>query len=524
MTLTVAVRVLAVSALALGAFAQQQGGQFTLGGTVTNSHTGEPVKRALVTVVRHDARDAAARGSDGRFTPPPPPLTLTTFSDSAGAFWFNGLAAGDYSVSAQKPGFQTEGPDEADILTEEVKLTSSVTDLRMRLEPLGVITGKVVDQDGMPLRGVDIIVSSSTTMDGLRQTNNGQNVSTDDRGVYRLWDLSPGKYYVKAAGRSGGAHLYTGDTPPRYQSEEAFAPSYFGGGKALESATPVRIEAGTEARADFTLKMEPACKIRGAVTNFVPRRAVKFELLSGDEDVSASRVSLNGDTGVFEIQDVLPGAYTLRATQEKTRAEIPVTVGSKDLNGINLPLASGVDLTVRTSFANQGEGGACTVSLRPPGWRGGDVYTARPRRNSSGGPTLAGVLPGVYRVLIKCSGAYVRSAMSGSQDLLANPFLTVQPGVEPPALEILAAGGGGRVTGALSGIAKLADALILLVPQFVQSTGPVTAQASAGQGRPASLSSSSRTWPPAPIWPTHSRTSRNWNTATLNSSGRSVAE
>jgi uncharacterized protein (DUF2141 family) len=238
------------------------------------------------------------------------------------------------------------------------------------------------------------------------------------------------------------------------------------------------IEAGTGARADFTLKMEPAYRIRGALANFVPHRTVKFELLSGDEDVSASRVSVNGTTGVFEIQDVVPGSYTLHVTQENTSAEIPVVVGGSDVSGIIATLASGVDLRVQTRFANEGEQGACMVSLMPSGHRGAAYSDAGFRRNPSGESTMAGVLPGVYRVSFGCFGVYVRSAMSGSQDLLANPLLTVQPGAQPPPIEILAAHGGGSVSGALSGNAKLEGAAVLLVPQFGQSTGPEIGPAS----------------------------------------------
>jgi hypothetical protein len=60
----------------------------------------------------------------------------------------------------------------------------------------------------------------------------------------------------------------------------------------------------------------------------------------------------------------------------------------------------------------------------------------------------------------------------GSQDVLANPMLVVQPGAQPPPIEILAAHGGGTVSGTVSAEAKLPGAGVLLVPQFSESTGP----------------------------------------------------
>jgi hypothetical protein len=232
--------------------------------------------------------------------------------------------------------------------------------------------------------------------------------------------------------------------------------------------------------------MEPAYKIRGSLVNFVPRTAVRFKLMSGEEEVSASRVSVNGDTGVFEIQDVVPGAYTLYVTQDKTSAEVPVMVGGADLDRLVVTLSSGVDLETLTRFANEGEGGACGVSLRPTGGRGGTIHRARsPQRMAPQGAaqqpslvesTIAGVPPGPYRVVINCNGAYVHSAAMGSQDLLANPVLTVQPGVQTQPIQVLAVRGGGSVTGTVSGDNQ-PTAGVLLVPQF-ESTGPVAGEAS----------------------------------------------
>src|SRR5947209_12978560 len=100
-----------------------------------------------------------------------------------------------------------------------------------------------------------------------------------------MWNLTPGKYYIKAAGRTGGTNLYAGDNSPSYMSEEAFSPVFSGGGRAVESAAPVKVAEGDEVHADVKVAWEPAHKIRGSLQNFVPRRTVKFELRNGDEAV-----------------------------------------------------------------------------------------------------------------------------------------------------------------------------------------------------------------------------------------------
>jgi uncharacterized protein (DUF2141 family) len=460
-----AVRFFAFCSLMAGALGQQTSPQFSIGGVVVNSQNGETIKRAQVVFVhfdlpepisRNDPRDAARSGT---------PVTISTFTDSSGAFRFSAVPAGNYSLSAQKPGFTPARSEGSRGLAGGLNLTASVEGVQLGLTPFGVITGKVVDQEGQPVRGVNVLAMNERMVDGVRQSAAVRDVVTDDRGMYRLWNIMPGKYYVKAAGKSGGTFLYAGDMSPRYIADEAFAPTYFGGGTRLDAAQAINLDAGAEGRADLNLTMQPAYKVRGSLGNFVPRRTVKFEILSGDEDVSVSRVSVNGDTGTFEIQDVLPGSFTLRATQNETSAELPISVGGEDLNGIAVQLSPAVEIQVHRQVTNppqESEGAAlfseritkgvlCNVSLHPSGRRAGPSYTAQrsssPGSASGGGDvmSLPGVLPGTYRAATQCYGGYAKSVTFGTQDLLLNPLVTVQPRAVPPSIEIVATRGGWNV-------------------------------------------------------------------------------
>jgi DNA-binding NarL/FixJ family response regulator len=103
--------------------------------------------------------------------------------------------------------------------------------------------------------------------DVVRETSGRRSVATDDRGIYRIANLQPGRYYIKAAGKSGGTYRYVGDTNPYYSSWQSFAPVYTGGARTLDSATPVTIDPGTNAPVDFHLRLEPAFRIRGKRQN-----------------------------------------------------------------------------------------------------------------------------------------------------------------------------------------------------------------------------------------------------------------
>jgi len=459
--------------------AQPRSDDLSVGGVVLNSATGEPVRRAVVRLRRIDTSAAPRGAAPDAAARLRAQFNATTLTDIGGAFQFSGVAPGMYHVSAEKPQFLNDGGGES------LKLTASVADLKIKLAPLGVITGKVVDAENQPLRGVNVLALSVRVDDGVRVTHASRDVSTDDRGVYRLWNLTPGKYYIKAAGRSGGTFSYAGDNTPQLFADESFAPTFFGSGQTLDSATPVVISAGTEFEANLRLKLQPSFKIRGVLGNAAPHPPVKFELLAGDEDVSPSRVTLNHDTGRFEIQDVLPGAYILRATQDDDSAELPVNVGRADLNGLRLELLPPVEVRGSVRFTNVPDAppgtdqtsvrraramvGRCMLSLHRSG------IVLRSEFSDGSDFVVRKVQPGTYRSTIQCFGAYPNSISAGRQDLLANPLLTIAPGA-PPILEIVASYGGGSLQVTIAppdGAGRSDRVQVLLIPSSSNSTGPV---------------------------------------------------
>jgi hypothetical protein len=482
-------------ALATSSVAQEKS-LYSLAGIVVNSHTGEPIQRALVQIRQMPNYQRPVPGQP--FQPNPQGLfSASAFTDAMGLFHFIWVPDSTYTLAASKPQYIPDGAGGPQ--NGLVTLNANVDNVSLRLSPLGVIEGKVVDQNGQPLRGIAIAALSLQINDGWRTTVGERNVSTDDRGAFRLWNLRPGKYYIKAAGRNGSVE-YVGDTAPAFVWRDSFAPVYFGGGHILESATPVVLEAGGDAHANLTLTMEPAFRIAGVLTNFVPHHPVKFELLSGHEEVAANRVSLNSDNGRFEIQDVVPGSYILRATQgTETRSEAPIHVSNSDVAAANLNLVPAVDLPYQVRVVGipadleDPETGKpikiepdqlqamCSIEV----WSGGQPITQSqrvPRQvknpDSSAGSEpqtkLAGLLPGSYNLTIACGASYVTSALWGSQDLLANPEITIQPGAAPPPVEIVAHLGGGSVQGKLVLKSQPTEPPgILLVPQFSGSTGPV---------------------------------------------------
>lgn len=479
-------RVLVLCLAALPILAQQA--DLSLSGIVINSKTGEPIKRAMVTIRRIPSaeefqRPAQAAGDTQQ------QLTRNSFSDSGGEFHFTGLPAGRYNVTAQKPEFTLELNPQKPFQFQSVDLSGTTSGIRVSLSPLGVISGKIVDQDGLPIPGVNVVCLTVQIQDGQMQARQDRSVATDDRGVYRFWGLQPGRYFVKATGHGGGTAQTLGDANG-FIGDEAFAPVYFGGGNTLASTKPIEIAPGADIQADFAVKFEPAFRVSGTIANFVPRHTASFELRTGNDDVSAIRASVNAESGRFQVTTpIVPGAYVLKATQDETVAETPFVVRGGDVGEVALVLSPLVDIPVETRFAGTApaqqdlaiEGppqGNCSARLLRAGALAPAETMAMLNRNARrmrGNNSIVGIAPGRYRVLVSCFGGYARSIVSGTHDFAVDPILTVEPGVTPAPVEILAAYGGGSIQGKIVSPADAPNGLtVLLAPQFASPMGPQT--------------------------------------------------
>src|SRR5579883_2388535 len=123
---------------ALYAFGQPAG-TGVIGGVVIDKASGDPVRKAIVTVTWHGEPRSWATvrtGSDGRFR-------------------VEGLPAGNYEVRAQKPGIGSAiyGVDRLSETGELIALENGQTrdDLILRFLHAASISGRVVDSDGDPI-------------------------------------------------------------------------------------------------------------------------------------------------------------------------------------------------------------------------------------------------------------------------------------------------------------------------------------------------------------------------------------
>jgi hypothetical protein len=184
--------------------ARSQAAAFILG-RVVDAVTGEPIAGATVTIRPTRTPPGAAQAAS-------PPLRLEAITgpthvmtDDRGRFLFHGLPAGAFAITSNKPGYMSGAygrrtpvsPSPGAPAPAPLVLVAGEhrTDVTISLWKHGVIGGRVVDEHGEPMIGMQVRILRRTFVAGrMRLSQAGNMPVTDDRGIYRMATLEPGEY------------------------------------------------------------------------------------------------------------------------------------------------------------------------------------------------------------------------------------------------------------------------------------------------------------------------------------------
>ena len=415
---------------------------FSLSGTVLNSVTGEPIRRAAVQV----------SGRNGK-------MALT---DAGGHFVIEGLAEGSVYLAAMKPGFFG---DEASNTTPAL-VGKDAADVVLKLTPSGVISGRVTTKDEQPLEGFQIRVYERQNVGGrLVWADQPPQARTNDEGEFRVPGLKAGTYYV-AVDQSSGTVLSQKGVPNA--REQVFTKIFYPSVSEMTAAAPIEIAPGAEVEASFTLSPEPVYRVSGNLTGVVSGVAtLTLERKSGDDFDFTQTVSVQN--GKFDAK-VPAGTYGVSAqTSDGKDLVTPgaVTIRADEAD-LKLPLSAPMTIPVEIVREQGGAGSERRAAVQIPGLilqldpvssirRGGIVWGG----SQAGG--IPNVAPGTYRLDIKTSGGWwVKSARSGGIDLLSDD-LTIVEGEKPAPIEVTVRDGAGTISGTVTPVGDPLRVLVLLV-------------------------------------------------------------
>lgn len=296
-------------------------------GVVVSADLGRPVRRAIV-----------------RLSPvvPGPPRSTTT--DDAGRFRFDGIAAGQFLLTAGKPGYleSTFGQRQAGSGRPGTPLSVSsgqrVERVTLPIARGGVLAGTVADDGGEPAFGTDVQAFRFAWQRGERTLQLAGSATADDRGSFRIGALPPGEYLVMAspAGKAGvfedmgllpklgnagtmsvGRMMSTASDPTNATNTSDYAPVFYPGTTSSSSAMRLTIGVSEERSGlDVQLPLVSMGRVEGVVMDSSgPAPGTEVRLLDLDMPIQGLGVksTATGPDGRFSFGNVAPGRYRVQA-------------------------------------------------------------------------------------------------------------------------------------------------------------------------------------------------------------------
>jgi hypothetical protein len=132
---------------------------------------------------------------------PAPTGTTRVLTDPQGRFVLRAIPAGQVTVTATKPGYVAGayGKRSPSGTAQVIELAEGESrgDVTISLWKFGVVGGRITDESGEPIPGLQVRVLRRAIVAGKWQLiQSGNQPSTDDRGIYRVDSLVPGQYVV----------------------------------------------------------------------------------------------------------------------------------------------------------------------------------------------------------------------------------------------------------------------------------------------------------------------------------------
>lgn len=272
------------------------------------THNGQrTVAMARVSVI---ARDVSRPGN---FTVS---IIAVTKTDDRGRYWLTGLPSARVALGIERNGYFTKkaGGHDGDRVVLDCTQPEDCSEVDFEMGRAAVITGRVVDELGEPIAEARVTARTSAA----ENRDSRRHASSDDRGVFRLANLRPGKYELRVRGSRSR----------RFRD-------------ALEAErTEIEVEEGDEIRGvqiilRARVEEQSRFQLSGRVTG-VDLSGSGRHLISLRRGGGRAMVPLQDD-GAFTLGSVRPGKYALsyihRSDSIEPDGRLRLPLGSVEING-----------------------------------------------------------------------------------------------------------------------------------------------------------------------------------------------
>ena len=276
-------------------------------------------------------------------------------TDQDGHYLLDSLTSGYYTVQVVEPTMVVQGEESQGrkvSLREGMKLEN----IDFALVPGGVITGRVTDGEGSPIR--DLLPTLKVVNEKGQSTffePGTQESETDDRGIFRIYGLPPGRYIVGFGPDWGGPSdgLYRSLLP-----RKPFPLTYYPGFLDEPQAKKIEVTAGSEITGiDISLTVKKNLfKATGTVVD-VDRGAplggavLRYGTLWGKNDTGEGPheyESVRSDSdGRFKLDRLESGRHFLRLANDYSHAnnsfgdQVTFEVTDGDVDGLEVKVHHG---------------------------------------------------------------------------------------------------------------------------------------------------------------------------------------
>ncbi len=473
---------------------QNQAGTAVIAGTVRDAATGEVLAKAEVRL---------SGGPSGGSQPgSPAAAAMVARTGADGVFRLEGLAGGDYALVVSRRayavcGAQVQGlPGRTQACASRFTLRAGqkLDTVDIRLLRAAVVTGQVVDEDGEPMAGVVVEAEQYRYLRGSKVLTASNRGTTDDRGQYRIFNLSPGRYLLKAQGRgliarlagammTGGpgrmgpmeGPMQAGDRFGRgrfgapLEDAITYPATYYPSAEFPEEAIPLQLMPGAEMGGiDFRLTPTATYFVRGTVTGGTGEPMTGITVTARRSGSAMSMVgatsfaSVDSRSGEFTLRGVTPGRYQLIARSAGMRrgdAAAPsasgmmvADVGNAHLEGVVIPLRPDAQLRGEVRLPNDSEDTPLErMRVQLEGALPGPQRLARVDANGRFQLMVAAADPLRFSIEGLPEGFHVQAMQLGGIDLLA---AGVTPPLETAGDFVIHLGANG---GSVTGVARTGD-------------------------------------------------------------------
>ena len=300
-------------------------GPYRIAGTVVNAKGGSPLARVRVQIT--DTRNPQRQRS------------LVTSDD--GRFEFR-VIAGKFAIQGAKRGYITSAYNRHEQFSTAIVTGANLDTehLVLRLPPVAVLSGKILDETGEPVREASVRIYREDRSAGVSRIIPVSNVTTDDQGDYEATPLDEGTYFVSVRATPWYAvHPLTGRDPSSVDSslDVAYPITYYGDTAEADEATPIPLRGGDHLEADIRLTPVASLHLTFHIAEKTDSGAqapmLQVPTFDGMEQIQAQNFQMISP-GIYEVSGIATGKYFVRMPDSSGQFKEPAEMDLS--NGVEL--------------------------------------------------------------------------------------------------------------------------------------------------------------------------------------------